>query len=123
MPPQVALRASAPDEACRFRAGRAAARRIRIDAPGHTAFHVSLGGDELIVAGDIANLPALFVVNPHWQAVFDMDPDLAEQNRRAMFDRVIADGAVIAGYHFGFPNAGRIRKDGTGYVFEPFGPE
>lgn len=89
--------------------------------PGHTAYHISSGDKQLIVMGDIANLPALFVVNPTWQAVFDSDPDLATKNRIALFDRAIADGAVIAGYHFGFPNAGTISKDGGGYAFEPYG--
>lgn len=89
--------------------------------PGHTAYHVSSGDKQLIVAGDIANLPALFVAHPTWQAIFDVDPETATKNRLALFDRVIADGAVIAGYHFGFPNAGSISKDGDGYVFAPFG--
>ena len=89
--------------------------------PGHTAYHVSSGSDQLIVAGDIANVPALFVANPTWQAVFDADPETATKNRIALFDRAIADGAVIAGYHFGFPNAGKISKDGDGYVFAPMG--
>ncbi len=87
--------------------------------PGHTAFHVASGSDELFVLGDISNVPALFVANPGWHAVFDAIPDLAEKNRRAMFDRVVADGATVAGYHFGFPNAGTIAKDGDGYVFTP----
>lgn len=87
--------------------------------PGHTAYHVSSGDDELYVLGDISNVPALFVANPGWHAVFDADPNLAEENRRAMFDRAIADGATVAGYHFGFPNAGTISKDGDGYLFAP----
>ena len=89
--------------------------------PGHTAYHISSGDKQLLVAGDIANVPALFVANPTWQAIFDSDPELATKNRIALFDRAIADGAVIAGYHFGFPNAGTIAKDGNGYVFRPFG--
>ena len=89
--------------------------------PGHTAYHVSSGSDQLIVAGDIANVPALFVTNPGWHAVFDSDPETAETNRKALFDRAIADKAVIAGYHFGFPNAGTIAKDGAGYAFTAFG--
>lgn len=87
--------------------------------PGHTAFVVSSGNDTLVIAGDIANVPALFVQNPGWHAAFDMDKNEAEAARRAMFDRVIADKALIAGYHFGFPNAGRIEKDGDGYAFVP----
>jgi glyoxylase-like metal-dependent hydrolase (beta-lactamase superfamily II) len=89
--------------------------------PGHTAYHVSSGDAQLMVAGDIANVPALFVANPTWQAVFDSDPEMATQSRVGLFDRVIADKSIIAGYHFGFPNAGTISKDGNGYVFEPAG--
>lgn len=89
--------------------------------PGHTAYHIASGDDELFVLGDISNVPALFVANPGWHAVFDADPETAEKNRRAMFDRVVADGATVAGYHFGFPNAGKIAKDGDGYVFQPLG--
>lgn len=84
---------------------------------GHTVYHVSSGSAQLYVVGDIANIPALFVTNPGWHAVFDADPKLAEANRRKVFDRVVADGAMIAGYHFGFPNVGKIAKDGSGYAF------
>lgn len=87
--------------------------------PGHTVFVVSSGNDQLVIAGDIANIPALFVANPGWHATFDMDKDMAATARRALFDQVIADSATIAGYHFGFPNAGTIEKDGQGYAFTP----
>lgn len=86
---------------------------------GHTVYHVASGNAQLYVMGDIANVPALFVRNPGWHAVFDADPKLAEANRRKMFDRAVADGAMIAGYHFGFPNAGKIAKEGNGYAFTP----
>ena len=87
--------------------------------PGHTAFQISSGSSQLLVMADISNVPALFVANPGWHAIFDADPDLAEKNRRALFDRAIAEKATVAGYHFGFPNAGTISKDGEGYIFEP----
>ncbi len=89
--------------------------------PGHTTFHVTSGDDQLYVAGDIANVPALFVANPTWQAVFDADPQMATEARIGLFDKAVADNAMIAGYHFGFPNAGTISKDGDGYVFQPAG--
>ncbi|MEM9224312.1 MAG: MBL fold metallo-hydrolase [Pseudomonadota bacterium] len=87
--------------------------------PGHTAFVVSSGNDSLVIAADIANIPALFVANPGWHATFDMDKAEAEAARRKLFDQVIADGSIIAGYHFGFPNAGKLEKDGSGYAFTP----
>jgi glyoxylase-like metal-dependent hydrolase (beta-lactamase superfamily II) len=87
--------------------------------PGHTSYHIGSGSRQLIVLGDVSNVPALFVKNPGWHAVFDSDGPLAEANRRKMFDRVIADKVTVTGYHFGMPGAGKIAKDGKGYVFEP----
>jgi glyoxylase-like metal-dependent hydrolase (beta-lactamase superfamily II) len=89
--------------------------------PGHTAYLVGSGKKQLLVTGDTANVPALFVRNPSWQAVFDTDGAMAEQTRRRLFDRAIADGAMIAGYHWGMPGAGTVRKDGNSYVFVPVG--
>ena len=89
--------------------------------PGHTVHVLSSGNDTLVIAADTANLPALFVANPGWHVAFDMDKAMAEASRRALLDMVVADGAVIAGYHFGFPNPGRIEKDGEGYAFVPLG--
>jgi glyoxylase-like metal-dependent hydrolase (beta-lactamase superfamily II) len=87
--------------------------------PGHTSFQVSSGRNQMIVLGDVSNIPSLFVKNPGWQAVFDMDAALAETNRRKIYDRVVADGTTITGYHFGLPGAGKIKKDGKGYAFVP----
>ena len=84
---------------------------------GHTSYHVGSGSQQLIIQGDLTNIPALFVKNPGWHAVFDSDPVLAEANRRKMFDRAISDKATITGYHYGLPGAGTIAKDGNGYVF------
>ncbi len=87
--------------------------------PGHTSFLVSSGGKQLMVLGDVSNIPALFVKNPDWQAAFDQDPALAQTNRHKMYDRIVADKTTITGYHFGLPGAGTIEKDGKGYAFVP----
>jgi glyoxylase-like metal-dependent hydrolase (beta-lactamase superfamily II) len=86
---------------------------------GHTSYQMGSGDKQVIVLGDVTNIPALFVKNPGWHAVFDSDAALAEANRRKIFDRAIADKATVTGYHFGMPGAGTIKKDGSGYVFEP----
>lgn len=87
--------------------------------PGHMAFVIGSGDDQLVIASDSANIPALFVRHPGWHVMFDMDKAMAEAARRKLFDQVVADGATIAGSHFGFPNAGTLQKDGEGYIFEP----
>lgn len=87
--------------------------------PGHTAFHVNSGDDQLMLMGDLMNIPALFLTNLDWQFGNDSDKDVASVTRKAMVDRAVADGITVAGYHFGFPNSGKIEKDGSGYVFNP----
>lgn len=86
---------------------------------GHTVFAIASGADQLLVLADTANIPALFVRNPGWHASFDAEPDMAETSRRRIFDRAIADKAIVTGYHFGMPGAGRIEEDGAGYAFIP----
>ncbi len=86
---------------------------------GHTSFHLGSGGQQLIVLGDVTNLPALFFKNPDWIVAFDSDPTTADATKRKMFDRVIADKVTITGYHYGVPGAGTISRDGNSYVFNP----
>ncbi|MCH9809279.1 MAG: MBL fold metallo-hydrolase [Alphaproteobacteria bacterium] len=94
-----------------------------VKAHGHTAGHtvvsVASGADEMLVMADTANIPALFVRNPGWHAIFDADPQMAEAARRRIFDRAVTDNLIVTGYHFGMPGAGRIEKDGAGYAFVP----
>jgi len=88
---------------------------------GHTSYHVGSGSQQVIIQGDITNIPALFARNPGWHGSFDTDGVLAEATRRKMLDRAIADKATITGYHYGLPGAGTIAKDGNGYVFTAIG--
>jgi glyoxylase-like metal-dependent hydrolase (beta-lactamase superfamily II) len=84
--------------------------------PGHRAFHLSSGSSQLMISNDTAYVPALVVANPGWHGQYDQNADMAESSRRALLDRVIADKIQICGYHFPFPGAGTISKDGAGYA-------
>lgn len=84
---------------------------------GHTVHLISSGGKQFISTADATNINALFVKHPDWQAVFDHVPDLAIETRKKLFDRAIADKAMVSGYHWGLPNAGTLAKDGNGYAF------
>lgn len=86
---------------------------------GHTAHVISSGGAQLIATADATNIQALFVKHPDWQSAFDHVPDLAVETRRKLFDRAIAEKAMVAGYHWGLPNVGMLAKDGSGYAFTP----
>jgi glyoxylase-like metal-dependent hydrolase (beta-lactamase superfamily II) len=87
--------------------------------PGHTAFHLASGTDQLLVLSDTAHLPALFVRHPDWSVVFEMDPETARESRRKLLDRAAVDRARVAGFHFPFPANGYIQRDGTNFRFVP----
>jgi glyoxylase-like metal-dependent hydrolase (beta-lactamase superfamily II) len=84
--------------------------------PGHRAFHLSSGSSQLMISNDTAYVPALVIANPGWHGQYDQDAVTAEASRRKMLDRVIADKVLISGYHFPFPGAGMISKDGASYA-------
>jgi glyoxylase-like metal-dependent hydrolase (beta-lactamase superfamily II) len=88
--------------------------------PGHTSFMISSGSDRLLHQVDVtAGMGTLFVRNPNWYFLFDVDGPLAEQTRHKFYDMVIADKLRIQGYHFPFPATGYIEKDGAGYRWVP----
>ncbi|HEV7267688.1 MAG TPA: MBL fold metallo-hydrolase [Falsiroseomonas sp.] len=85
--------------------------------PGHTVFEVTDGDAGLLVLSDTTNRPELFARNPGWHAVFDMDPQMAEANRRRLLDRAANDRLWVTGYHFPFPIAGHIARQGDGFRY------
>jgi glyoxylase-like metal-dependent hydrolase (beta-lactamase superfamily II) len=88
--------------------------------PGHMSHILSSGSDRALIQADITAGPALlFVRNPGWHMMFDSDGALAEQTRRKMYDMVVAEKMLVQGYHFPFPAAGHIEKDGSGYRLHP----
>lgn len=87
--------------------------------PGHVAFSVSSGNESMLVLGDSARNPYLFVRHPDWQPSFDMDGPMAVTTRRRLLDRAAADRMLVHGYHFPFPATGHIAKSGNGYELVP----
>jgi glyoxylase-like metal-dependent hydrolase (beta-lactamase superfamily II) len=87
--------------------------------PGHSAFLVSSGKEQLMVSNDTMYVPALLAPHPEWQGAYDQDGPTAVVTRRKLVDRVIADKMMICGAHFPFPGAGAFVKDGNAYAFTP----
>lgn len=83
--------------------------------PGHSSHIVTSGTSSVLLQADVTNIPSLFVRNPGWHAVFDMDGAKAEATRRKLYDRLAADRMLMGGYHYPFPAMAHIEKDGTGY--------
>lgn len=87
--------------------------------PGHMSYLVSSGDAQLMVLGDVTNIPAVNLANPGWHIMADQDPATAEATRRQTLDRMVADKLVCTGYHWGMPGAGTVAKDGNGYALVP----
>jgi glyoxylase-like metal-dependent hydrolase (beta-lactamase superfamily II) len=87
--------------------------------PGHTAFHLSSGNEQLMISNDTAYVPALSMGHPQWHGAFDQDAAMAEASRRRLLDRVVADQMLICGSHFPWPGLNRIAKDGATYALSP----
>jgi glyoxylase-like metal-dependent hydrolase (beta-lactamase superfamily II) len=87
--------------------------------PGHTAFSIASGNQSMLYLADTTNNPWLFVRNPDWQAIFDMDGNMAADNRKRLLDRAAADKMLVHGYHFPFPASGYITKTAKGYDLVP----
>jgi glyoxylase-like metal-dependent hydrolase (beta-lactamase superfamily II) len=88
--------------------------------PGHTSHVIASGNSKVLVQADVtAAVGLLFVRNPGWHAIFDMDGNLAEQTRRKMYDMAATDKIMIQGFHFPFPALGYVEKDGANYRLVP----
>jgi glyoxylase-like metal-dependent hydrolase (beta-lactamase superfamily II) len=87
--------------------------------PGHSAFLVTSGKEQLMVSNDTMYVPALLAPHPEWQGTYDQDGAMAVATRRNLIDQVIADKMMICGAHFPFPGAGAFVKDGDAYAFMP----
>ena len=84
-------------------------------SPGHVSFLVADGTAQLLVIGDAITTPALFMANPEWFPIFDMDPAQAVASRKALLERAATERMPVIGYHFPFPATGRVERAGTGY--------
>src|SRR6202045_203668 len=87
--------------------------------PGHTAFAVASGNSKILIQSDVTNIPELFLRNPDWHVVYDVDPDVAQATRHKFYDMASAEKAMVVGFHFAFPSIGHVEKDGTKYRLGP----
>jgi len=107
-----------------YRDGEEVAPGIRAIAahghtPGHSVFHVTSGNEQLFVTADTSSRPDLFLRNPHWQSVFDMDGAMATETRKRLFGRIADERARFTAYHFNFPSNGYVTRAGDGFRFHP----
>ena len=92
-------------------------------APGHTPGHMvvvfELGGQSLLYIADTV-LQSLHLEYPDWLPVYDIIPEKAAVSKKKVFDRAAETHALVLGQHFRpFPSLGYVKKQGTGWLWEP----
>jgi len=87
--------------------------------PGHTAYLIASGNDQLMIWGDTVHVPEVQTAFPEAGMAFDTDLAAAAASRRRMFDRVSADRTLVAGMHLHFPAFARLARRGEGYALYP----
>ena len=102
--------------------GYEAAPGVRLEVspghtPGHALVHIDGGDRQLLLLGDTVSHVDLFTALPQTGFALETDTALAAQSRLKIFDKVSADGLLIAGSHIHFPGFGRIVKAGDAYRF------
>jgi glyoxylase-like metal-dependent hydrolase (beta-lactamase superfamily II) len=87
--------------------------------PGHTSFAIASGSSRMLVQSDVTKIPEFFLRNPNWHVMYDHDPEQAAATRHKFYDMAASEKMLVAGYHFSFPSAGHVEKDGAGYRLVP----
>lgn len=87
--------------------------------PGHMAYRIESGGEQLVLTADAANHFVWSVQNPDWEVRFDADKAQAAATRRKLFGMLAADKVPFIGYHMPFPALGYVAADGDGFRYVP----
>lgn len=86
--------------------------------PGHTAWLLESGSENLLIWGDLVHLAAIQIPRPDTGLVYDVDPQMACASRALMFDRIAADRLRVGGMHMDFPGFGFLTRGRAGFRFE-----
>jgi glyoxylase-like metal-dependent hydrolase (beta-lactamase superfamily II) len=87
--------------------------------PGHTAYRIASGHEQLLIWGDIVHIGPLQFPRPDWVIAFDVDPPKAAATRKRMLDMAATDRLLVAGMHLPFPGLGYVSPAARGYMFVP----
>jgi glyoxylase-like metal-dependent hydrolase (beta-lactamase superfamily II) len=77
--------------------------------PGHVAYLIADGQNQLLYTGDLMHHWVLSVEHPDWTVGYDNDPVAGKKARLDQITALRASGAHIYAYHFPFPGLGKIQ--------------
>jgi len=87
--------------------------------PGHMTWMLESGGQQLLLAADLANHYVWSLGYPDWEVRFDMDKEAAAATRRRVLGMLAADRVPMIGYHMPFPAVGFVEPRGEGFRYVP----
>jgi glyoxylase-like metal-dependent hydrolase (beta-lactamase superfamily II) len=87
--------------------------------PGHTLYMLEDGGQQLLLAADLANHYVWSLARPDWEVRFDMDKEAAAATRKSVLGMLASDRIPFVGYHMPFPAVGYVATDGDGFRYVP----
>ena len=87
--------------------------------PGHSTYVVESKGQKMLVFGDMMHVAAIQFANPAVAIQFDTDSATAADARAGFYHEAARDQYIFAIAHVSFPGLGRVRSEGTGYVWLP----
>jgi glyoxylase-like metal-dependent hydrolase (beta-lactamase superfamily II) len=94
-----------------------------IHAPGHTMGHhcflVKSGNEGFCFLGDLTHHPILLFEQPWIQFKDDADPKLSADSRTRVLEMLATERVRIMSYHFAWPGAGNVAKEGSGFRYFP----
>jgi len=85
--------------------------------PGHMAFAVEVGAEQVMILGDCIVNHHLAFERPAWHAGSDQDPQMGASTRTSLLDQLTHEQMRFIGYHLPGGGLGRAEKRDDGYVF------
>jgi glyoxylase-like metal-dependent hydrolase (beta-lactamase superfamily II) len=86
---------------------------------GHTIYVVESKGQKLVLWGDLMHVAAVQFETPSVTIGFDSDSKAAAAQRKKAYAEAAKEGYIVGAAHLSFPGLGRLRIQGSGYVFLP----
>jgi glyoxylase-like metal-dependent hydrolase (beta-lactamase superfamily II) len=87
--------------------------------PGHTAYRINSGDEELLHVGDLFFDEAFDLAHPDWRTAFDADGPLAARTRREFLASAANARTALFAFHMPFPALGRVRTQDSGFGWMP----
>lgn len=87
--------------------------------PGHTIYTVESKGEKMVFWGDLMHVASVQFGDPSVTIQFDYDSKSAAAQRKKVYAEAAAKGYYVGVAHISFPGIGRLRAEGSGYVWIP----